>query len=469
MKKASILLLTIITFAKPFGQTLQPEVDKRVEVLSIIFRLAGNPEYNQDNATNYVAIIHSYFDKHKNDTIIELAKKMREENGVSFDGVMSMAVNLNLINEKFTLKNGWKQSIDNRWVAGNAIQFVNLLNNFYKKTEFEKFFEKEKSYYDIVTKAFQTVLLKFNQTWYHQYYGIQPKEKFTIVIGCGNGGANYGPSTTSPQEGKQIYAIMGSWSFDKDNNPIFKEEDYLPTLIHEFNHSFINPVLDKYQSNKILKNSAQKLLDTMKTEMTSQAYGDWQTLINESLVRAAVVRYLMANKETEQKIKDEIATQTNLGFLWTKELVELLGYYESNRTGYPTFKGFYPELINFFKSTADSISLIKGKYESNLPKIISIGPFSNNSQNVDTSIKEMIINFSHIMTGKGYSFNYGELGKDATPIKTIIGYSNDNKSFKIGMELKPDKEYEIIITGGSFKSIEGYPLKNYMIKFKTAK
>jgi hypothetical protein len=37
------------------------------------------------------------------------------------------------------------------------------------------------------------------------------------------------------------------------------------------------------------------------------------------------------------------------------------------------------------------------------------------------------------------------------------------------MELKPDKEYEMIITGLSFKSLEGYPLQDYIIKFKTGK
>lgn len=460
MKRLFAFLVTIIVVQKALGQTLIPQVDKRVEIMSIVFRLAGNFEYNGDVAPQYIAHIHSNFDQFQSDSLIIFAKFLHEKYGVSYDAVMSMAVNLKLSEKTFTLKKDWIKSLDKRWRNESATHFVYLLNAFYIKSDAEQFFADEKPYYNKIVNAFNEVLLNFNQSWYFQYYGVKPKEKFNIIIGCGNGGQNYGPSTNSPKEGKQIYAIMGSWSFDKEGNPIFKEDNYLPTLIHEFNHSFINPLLDKYKTNKIIKTSATKLLDTMKTEMANQAYKNWQTLINESLVRASVVRYLMANDSTNQQANQEVITQINAGFLWMKDLVSLLEVYEKNRVKYKTFNDFYPEIINFFKSTADKIAI---------PKVVSIESFDNNSQNVDTSVKVMTINFSQTMTEKGYSFNYGQLGKDAFPITDILGYTNNNRSFQIKMELKPDKEYEMIITGPSFKNLEGYPLKAYTIKFKTGK
>lgn len=469
MKRIFILLLTIIALQKTFGQTLIPQVDKRVEIMSIVFRLAGNREYNEDEASKYVSHIQSHFDQFQSDSLISFAKFLHEEYGVSYDAVMSMAVNLKLSEKTFTLKKDWIKSLDKRWRNESATHFVYLLNAFYIKSKAEQFFEDEKPYYNKILSTFNEVLSNFNQSWYYQYYGLNPKEKFNIIIGCSNGGGNYGASTNSPKEGKQIYAIMGSWSFDKEGNPIFKEDDYLPTLIHEFNHSFINPLLDKYKTNKTLKTSATKLLDTMKTEMANQACKDWQTLVNESLVRASVVWYLMANDSTNQQAKEEITTQINVGFLWMKDLVSLLGLYEKNRARYKTFNDFYPEIIKFFQSTADNISTIKTNYENKIPKVVSIEPFDNNSQNVDTSIKVMTINFSQTMTGEGYSFGYGQLGKDATPITGIIGYTNNNRSFKIKMELKSDKEYEMVVLGFSFRNLIGYPLKDYMIKFKTRK
>lgn len=469
MKKILILLFASIAIEKTFGQTLIPKIDERTEIMSIVFRLAGNPEYNYDDAAKYVTDIHSHFDQFKSDSLISFAKFLREKDGVSYDAVMSMAVNLQPREKSFTLTKGWVQSLDKRWTHESASHFVYLLNAFYIKSDAEQFFVEEKPYHNKILNAFNEVLSRLNQSWYYKFYGVKPKEKFNVIIDCSNGRENYGASTNSPKEGKQIYAIMGNWSFDKEGNPIFKEDDYLPVLIHEFNHSFINPLLDKYKSNKTLKTSATKLLDTMKTEMTNQAYKDWETLVNESLVRASVVRYLMVNDSTNQKAKQEVVSQINTGFLWMKDLVTLLGVYENNRAEYKTLNDFYPQIIKFFQSTADKIATIKADYENELPKVVSIEPFENNSQNVDTSIKVMTINFNQPMNEKHHSFNYGQPGKDGFPISDIIGYTNNNKSFKIKMDLKPDTEYEMIITGYNFKNLGGYPLKSYTVKFKTKK
>lgn len=469
MRKSILVLLSFIVTIQVSAQTLAATVDKRVEIMAIVSRLAEYDEYNQDIAKTYVAGIHAHFDAFKNDTLIKFANNIREELGIGFDAVMSMAVNLKLTN-KFTLQNNWKKDLDKRWTQDAAIQFTNLLNNFYTRSKAEVFFLQQAPYYKKITNTFQQVLAGFHLSWYNNYYGIKPKDRFSIVIGCGNAGGNYGPAITISGNVRHAYAIMGSWSFDKESNPVFKEEKYLPTLIHEFNHSFINPVLSQHKENSILKNSVQKILDTMRTEMQKQAYGDWETILNESMVRASVVRYFIDNNPGNSKIaEDEIMDQVNRGFLWTRKLVSLLGIYENNRTKYPTIVSFYPDIITFFQSVADSISWMKTAYENNLPQVTVIEPFGNNAQNVDTSIKEMTISFSHTMTGKGYSINYGKLGEEFYPVKSVIGYTNNNRSVKIELALKPDTEYEMMLTGRAFKSMEGYPIKNYTIKFKTKK
>jgi hypothetical protein len=470
MKKLLLLCVSTLTTFTFFAQSLTPTIDKRVEILSIVSRLAEYDEYNQDAAKKYVSAIHLHFDKFKSDTLIGFAKIVREELGIGFDAVMSLAVNLKQDKQQFTLQPNWKNDIDTRWTKKATLQFVHLLNQFYTKAKAELFFKNQENYYNKALIAFNQVQVKFNQQWYYNYYGITPKDKFSIIVGCGNGGANYGPSINLTKTVRQVYAVMGSWSFDKDGNPVFKVEDYLPTLIHEFNHSFINPLLFKHQSDTVLSNSMLKILDTMKTEMERQAYGNWETILNESLVRASVVRYLFKNNDGDNNIvNDEIAEQLNRGFLWTKELVSLLEVYENNRTKYPSIIDFYPEIITFFKSTADSISSVKTNFEIKLPKVISIEPFANNTEDVDASINEMTIHFNETMLGKDYSINYGEAGKEAYPIKSVVGYSNNNKSIILALALKPNTAYELVLSGRAFKNIEGYALKNYTIKFKTKK
>ena len=71
------------------------------------------------------------------------------------------------------------------------------------------------------------------------------------------------------------------------------------------------------------------------------------------------------------------------------------------------------------------------------------------------------------MREKGYSISKGKNGKKEYPIEKVIGYSKDRRSFTIQLKLKPAQEYEMVLTGRGFRSWDGYPLKNYLISFKT--
>jgi len=71
------------------------------------------------------------------------------------------------------------------------------------------------------------------------------------------------------------------------------------------------------------------------------------------------------------------------------------------------------------------------------------------------------------MYKKTYSINDGRKGKEYSPIVGVVGFSEDGISFTLKIELKPDHEYEFIITDLGFNSSEGYPLKPYEVKFKT--
>jgi hypothetical protein len=71
------------------------------------------------------------------------------------------------------------------------------------------------------------------------------------------------------------------------------------------------------------------------------------------------------------------------------------------------------------------------------------------------------------MNIKGYSVDMGERGREFFPLTGVTGFSDDKQSFTVKTTLKPDHEYEFVITGRSFKSTDGYPLTDYTVKFKT--
>src|SRR4051812_30984575 len=73
---------------------LNPTVDKRVELLSIVFRLAGNQEYNSDFFKKYVGDINNHFAPYSKHPLILFARELAQEKSIGFDAVMAMAIHL---------------------------------------------------------------------------------------------------------------------------------------------------------------------------------------------------------------------------------------------------------------------------------------------------------------------------------------------------------------------------------------
>ena len=95
---------------------------------------------------------------------------------------------------------------------------------------------------------------------------------------------------------------MGTWRVDESGMPVYKQEEYLPTIIHEFNHSFVNPLLAK--SNGLFEESGKRIYKVVEYEMSRQlAYGNWQTMFNEALVRASEIKYFMDHGTNESEIQ----------------------------------------------------------------------------------------------------------------------------------------------------------------------
>ena len=74
--------------------SLRVVVDPRAELMSLIFRLAGNPEYNMARVKSYTDDAEQQFGKLRGHAVVTLARELRGSHGVSYDAVMSMAVHL---------------------------------------------------------------------------------------------------------------------------------------------------------------------------------------------------------------------------------------------------------------------------------------------------------------------------------------------------------------------------------------
>ncbi|MEM6381007.1 MAG: DUF4932 domain-containing protein, partial [Bacteroidota bacterium] len=385
-----IFLLPSFLMAQKPGIT-PPEVDERVELMSIAFRLAGAQEYSANYFPKYVKAIEAHFGPHKDHAVIKYIKKKVRKRGVGYDAVMAMAIGITPPPNMKPLKPFSESFPEQRWGEKRATKFLKLLNEFYVESEAEIFFQKNEALYTLASERFNKNFEELDLDWYTKFYGEPPKSTFKIVNGLGNGGGNYGPKVILEDGSELVYAIMGTWSMDSLGQPQYPLESYFPTLLHEFNHSFVNHVVEKYHPD--LRNSGQKIYKVVGKRMRSQAYGSWQTMYAEAVVRAAVVKYLHDHNYNPAYIRDEISTQINRGFIWTPELVKELERYDQQQDQFPNLESFMPEIVKFFDRTAERIGKIQEDIEEQRPKVKSISPFDNGALNIDPSLKEMTIIF----------------------------------------------------------------------------
>ena len=101
-----------------------------------------------------------------------------------------------------------------------------------------------------------------------------------------------------------------------------------------------------------LQAAGEKLFSRVKGQMQRQAYGNWSTMMHESVVRAAVVRYVHAI-DGPKAAELTTADQVKRSFLWVPDLVKLLAEYEAQRAQYPRFELFFPKVIEFFKDYSE--------------------------------------------------------------------------------------------------------------------
>ena len=345
-KKFIVIILVTLNFQACTQEKVlleKPKVDEKIELLSIVFRLAEKQEYSNKYFKLYVDRIEQYFEKYKNHELIQFTKSIINENGISFDGPMWLAVhlddNLKLLTD---VKYVWEQ--DPRWTKEIVEKFVPLLQKFYKDTKFDIFFKNNADLFDETAKRFAPIYEQINLNWLFSFFGQEPKEIFLINIGFGIGGNCYGVNLDYINGNRKVYAIMGVGMFDNAGYPEFSVMYDLPLVIHEFCHPFVDKLTEK--NKEMFRDSGEKISSNIITE----AYSSWEAVLDETLVNASMIMYMKAHDFEQSEIEMWIGLiKGAFGFFWIEELVEELEGYNKQRDRYPTLESYMPKLAEAYK------------------------------------------------------------------------------------------------------------------------
>jgi hypothetical protein len=290
-------------------------VDERFELVSLVFRLAGRPEYNETD-TSYQRMLNSTFSDFKeHPAVIYTAQNLH----FGYDAVFGMAVHLEKSENMFMLS----ENLDflmremggfTRWTEENVVEFVSLLNDFYSDTNFAEFFEENTDYYKEHSIRFEEdVYGQINFNWFEQY-GFNPNNLRAIV---------------SPAASRNAY---GSWVYgtNMDDTVIyasipgsFNYSNYLSTSIHEFAHSIANPLADIwYFENKNFRIWSDFSVDLMRNPQ----YTNGLTMAYEYLTRAYTILYMMEN--TDANLQQLFINEKLRGFTYIEQVYALITDHE---------------------------------------------------------------------------------------------------------------------------------------------
>lgn len=410
-----ITLLATIT-AMPiclFANDIKVEVDEIHELNSIVWRLAGAKEYNQCYIKSYANDIDEYFSKYKDHQLIHYCKKLREQQYVSHDAIYFAGSFTNLDNGIITICDGYTAdslaSIDNRWTAETYEQYINLLNDFYKESDFHSFFNSQQALYDGLVMELDSIMDKnvdFN--WFSDFFGKELPE-MKVYISPNNGSSNYGLSLNVPACRRGI--LIGVLALP-DGTPRFSGM-VAETIIHEVTHAYTNALIDKY-SEQFDDHIDLKLYGYAMNTFYEYGVGTG-SLLYEWLTRLCVLYYQKEHQTNDVPIEYFIGMEMKNGFIWMDKSFSTLDSLMNIRKTGEYIEDLTPQLINDLNLISENFASVIDGYEKQRPYIVKVIP----TPGTNLDLQEDFVTFTICFSEDMYSNASGAqmLYENATPTK----------------------------------------------------
>ena len=446
------------------SQGPQPKVDERIELLGIVFRLAEVPGY-QVLFKEYDEAINRHFAPFKTHPAVLAAKLLRGK-----AAAFTHAVHISIENGRVVLPNANSEKtleklVSTRFRQRAAELFVKQLDDFYVKSRFHEFFEANREKYRKTEQNFKAINDKIDYSWFKKFFGDVNLEHWHFVLTyIGDGG--YGDFCCFKDGHKEYFVtltVLGPDAHYPD------EGGFTALVVHEFNHFFCNPIVEKYIDK--LTPATERTFPFVSNNISY--YYNGKTMPYEYLVRACMVRYLLhcGNKD---EAKRQMLMDTRDGLFWMEELVELLGRYEKERDKYPTLAEFMPEIVKLQNEIVTDEYVAKLRKQSeNRPKISKTNP-PDKAKNINPALTEISITFDRPMMDI-LGWDTRNIGKKTFPERSKHSppvWSNDKRTCTIhNVVLKPGKTYNILLNwdvrAENFCSTENIPLHPMRITFTT--
>lgn len=432
-------------------------VDEKQELSATVWILAGCEEYDRGVYPPYYRDIQRYFKDFKSHPVMEFIREMRDAPDtvyvVSYNSVPCAARLLYIEDGHVRVKEGidiaeYFRTQDPRWTEENFLKYAALLDDFYVKSDYHRFFEKHSKLYREYADSLQIGMRRLiDPEWFQDVYG-EPLPDVSACVSPAYAWNNYsGPDTLTQRllgyERTGYYPLIGVSSKPKyASNMNVKGQ----TTIHEISHSFTSPVLEQYEDE--LLEIGEAIYPYVAQELYRAGY-------DASAVCGEFFNSLMTNlylKEVYPSVlRNSIKADQKHGFVWMNEAVDFMDRFTGNRDRYRTIDDFMPEFVEYMRSVASRMDSIARR-----PTVKEIIPAVGST--VSPDLEEIRVIFSEPV-GNVFGYlpdpereriwpntwaRYRRMAKKIGRDGEFGYYENDTTFvFKIGVPLESGKEYGI--------------------------
>ena len=307
MKLNSILILPGIFMIAIMGifpaaaQPVKVEYREETELVAVVARLAGVSGYTweeeETGVYDYFIDVDSTFAPFRNHKLIPFVREKLYGEGFNWHFPMHIAMRISIGEDgKITYDNSLEKGFDgyyDRITRRNEKKFLRLLEDFNRESGFHEFFLSHKALYSECEAAMREVVGKIDFSWYKDFFGKEEGSTFRICPGLLCGPGNYAVHQRGRDGSDIVNAIMGCCDRREDGSICYGIEYTLPVIIHEFCHSFCDPLNQEYWDS--IKDAAESFFAENAEFYDSIAYGHPILVMNETFVEACVITYLKSH------------------------------------------------------------------------------------------------------------------------------------------------------------------------------
>ena len=319
----------------------EPQFNEGVELLCLVWRLMGAEEFNMCNVPKVYQSADSFFASMKNHEAVALAADYYRS-GVSYDAVTAYGVHLVISDQgEITFDSNYVKGSDtsfDRWTNRQKEKMLPALNDFYQQSHFHEWYESLESLRQEAIRSFERSN-DVDFSWYNRFFGPQDNLSARVLLSFLIGPNNHGHSVVLTDGTKLLTPVMGCFRESSSGKPYYSDDG--TTLIHEFCHPYCNPLIAKYWNS--IQGKVDWVYNLVAGQMSSMAYSNGQSMMNETFVRASVVRYFMTHAGTDPE--QIMQREENRGFMLIRTVVDALGKREELQDEYATMDDFMPELV----------------------------------------------------------------------------------------------------------------------------